>query len=235
MRCGAPAQPWRTTIASIPIDSIVCTVSSRLSPLRTDDVDDAEVHRVGREPPRRGLEREPGARRVLVEEVTTVLPAQRGDLRDVAPRSPRGTTPTRSSSASIPARPPRSSTESRCFTPCPHSRPLLVRSPDLDRVVAAVGLLEAAHARPRPSWSAGSCPRSRRGSAARGDHGRRAPRAARCAAGRCRRARRARRARSGRCRARRRRARRRGRSTSAGPRWDRAVDRPQADVVAEER
>ena len=37
-RCGAPAAEWRTTIASMPIASIVCTVSSRLSPFFTDDV-----------------------------------------------------------------------------------------------------------------------------------------------------------------------------------------------------
>jgi len=37
-RCGAPDAAWRTTIASIPIASIVCTVSSRLSPFFTDDV-----------------------------------------------------------------------------------------------------------------------------------------------------------------------------------------------------
>ncbi len=37
MRFGAPALPWRTTIASMPIASIVCTVSRRLSPFVTDD------------------------------------------------------------------------------------------------------------------------------------------------------------------------------------------------------
>ena len=42
MRCGAPAAPWRTTIASTPIASIVCTVSSRLSPFFTDEVDTAK-------------------------------------------------------------------------------------------------------------------------------------------------------------------------------------------------
>ena len=36
-RCGAPAELWRTTIASMPIASIVFTVSSRLSPFFTDD------------------------------------------------------------------------------------------------------------------------------------------------------------------------------------------------------
>ena len=39
----APAAPWRTTIASTPIASIVCTVSSRLSPFFTDDVDTENV------------------------------------------------------------------------------------------------------------------------------------------------------------------------------------------------
>ncbi len=37
-RCGAPAAACRTTIASMPMASIVCTVSSRLSPFFTDDV-----------------------------------------------------------------------------------------------------------------------------------------------------------------------------------------------------
>jgi hypothetical protein len=35
---GAPAAPWRTTTASTPIAAIVCTVSRRLSPLRTDEL-----------------------------------------------------------------------------------------------------------------------------------------------------------------------------------------------------
>ena len=38
MRCGAPAARWRTTIASMPIASIVCTVSRRLSPFFTDEL-----------------------------------------------------------------------------------------------------------------------------------------------------------------------------------------------------
>ena len=36
-RWGAPADEWRTTIASTPMASIVCTVSRRLSPFFTDD------------------------------------------------------------------------------------------------------------------------------------------------------------------------------------------------------
>ena len=35
---GTPAEPWRTTIASTPIASIVSTVSRNDSPLFTDDV-----------------------------------------------------------------------------------------------------------------------------------------------------------------------------------------------------
>ena len=45
---------------------------------------DREVHRVGREAPRRGLERQPGAGGVLVEEGDDRLAPQRRDLRDVA-------------------------------------------------------------------------------------------------------------------------------------------------------
>ena len=47
---------------------------------------DREGHRVGREPLRRGLEREPGAGGVLVEERHHRLAPQRGNLRDVALR-----------------------------------------------------------------------------------------------------------------------------------------------------
>ena len=36
-RFGAPAAEWRITTASMPMASIVCTVSRRLSPFFTDD------------------------------------------------------------------------------------------------------------------------------------------------------------------------------------------------------
>ncbi len=36
-RLGAPAAAWRMTTASMPMASIVCTVSRRLSPFFTDD------------------------------------------------------------------------------------------------------------------------------------------------------------------------------------------------------
>ena len=36
-RWGAPAAGWRTTIASMPMAAMVCTVSRRLSPFFTDD------------------------------------------------------------------------------------------------------------------------------------------------------------------------------------------------------
>ena len=38
---GTPAEPWRTTTASMPMASIVSTVSRRLSPFFTLDVADA--------------------------------------------------------------------------------------------------------------------------------------------------------------------------------------------------
>ncbi len=84
MRCGTPAARWRTTIASMPIASMVCTVSRRLSPFVDRRAGHGERHRVGGEALRCGLEREPGAGRVLVEERHDGLAAQRGDLRDVA-------------------------------------------------------------------------------------------------------------------------------------------------------
>jgi hypothetical protein len=37
-RVGAPAERCRTTTRSTPIAAMVCTVSRRLSPLRTDEV-----------------------------------------------------------------------------------------------------------------------------------------------------------------------------------------------------
>ncbi len=37
MRWGAPAAGWRTTMASMPMAAMVCTVSRRLSPFLTDD------------------------------------------------------------------------------------------------------------------------------------------------------------------------------------------------------
>ncbi len=80
-----------------------------------------------------------------------------------------------------------------------------------DDFVLAVALLQSTRARPRPGRSAGSCRRSRRGSAVRGGRDRPARRAGRCAGGRSPSARRARRAPCGPCTGRRRRGRHAGR------------------------
>ena len=93
-RCGAPAAGWRTTIASMPIASMVCTVSRRLSPFFTDD-DDTENVITSHERRLAAVSNERRVRvRVLVEERHHDLAAQRRDLRDVALGDLDGTTPT---------------------------------------------------------------------------------------------------------------------------------------------
>ena len=174
-RCGAPAAAWRTTIASTPIASIVCTVSSRLSPFFTDDVDTENVivSAESRLAPRSRTTAACGSspRRTATRPSCPARPGTFGMSRCVTSRNES----VRSSIDSMPARPPRSSTESRCFIidlvpPArahPRGRRRRRRRP---RPVAP--------ARPRSSGSAGSCRRSRRATAARDGRGRRAPRAA---------------------------------------------------------
>ena len=136
---------------------------------------DRERHRVGGQPLRRGLERQPGAGRVLVEERHDGLAPQGRAPSGSRGPARRGRRPTGRASPRWPAgRDPRSRAGASCADP----RVASVGCPQLDRVlVHVVGLARAGPARPRPRRSAGSCPRSRPGSAARGGRGRRAPRA----------------------------------------------------------
>ena len=160
-----------------------------------------EVDDVGGEPLGGGLERDPGAGGVLEEEVDHGAAAQRGSFligRSASERISSAVSRTSSASSRV-----RSAALSRWrFIVLP---PSVVQDGD---GVDAVDLRE-----PHPDplgerGRAGSCRRSRRGSAARGGRGRPAPRAGRRAGGRGRRARRARRGWCGRRRARRRRGRR---------------------------
>ena len=80
--CAAPDAPWRITTMSIRIASRLRAVSTRVSPLETDEPARGHVHRVGGEPLLGELERDPGPGRGLEEEVDDGLAAERRHLLD---------------------------------------------------------------------------------------------------------------------------------------------------------
>ena len=214
---GTPLDLWRMTKASTPIAATVSIVSRRLSPLLT--LDEPAVNVITSAESR--LAAVSNDSRVRVESsknmLHTVRPRKRRDLRvgpgvdldhvlgeveeamdgvdtDLGDRPemfhlcvPRPRRPSLRSPATQ-AAVDRSLASARSLAPaeCAPRRS--------HRMVISATLPLDPRRRSRRGWSAGSCRRSRGGSAARGGHGRRARRVARRAAARSRRARRGRRA-----------------------------------------
>ena len=109
---GTPADEWRTTMASTPMASMVCTVSRSDSPFFTDDVD-TEKFMVSADRP---LAAASNDSRVRVDSSkkreTTVLPRRAGTLGMARWLTSTKESLTRSTS-SIPSA-PRSATDRRC-------------------------------------------------------------------------------------------------------------------------
>ena len=165
---GAPLDAWRRTTASMPSASMVAMVSRRDSPFFTLARRDGQAQHVGAEALGRGLEAQPGPRRLLEEERGDDPALERRDLADGAPvdldealgdvedlddRLARQL-------AQVEEVCVRAATRSRAPPRSP------IQTPSSVATIAS-------------TWRrrAGSCPRSRGGSAARGDPGRPGPRA----------------------------------------------------------
>ena len=161
---GTPADEWRTTRASTPMASMVCTVSRRDSPLLTDEVD-TEKFMVSADS---RLAAASNDSRVRVDSSkksdTTVLPRRAGTLGMARSLTSTNESLTRSTS-SIPSA-PRSATDSRCT-----GGPVTGASPPRRH-------RRRARRPPRRAGWGGSCPRSRGGWAAPGGPGRPSPPAA---------------------------------------------------------